>query len=97
MWLTICLAIEPHLRGRWTDWPVFLGDASYAIYLTHGLILVVLAWGFQSAGLVVPYPAFVPVLIIIALVAGAVVHQHVALPLLRGLRRLHRVKAVVPA
>lgn len=67
---------------------VFLGDASYALYLTH--IFVMIGYGFLVKKTFVasaPQIAIVPLLMLLALIVGIFVHLAVEKPLLRMTRQ----------
>lgn len=73
----------------------FLGDASYAIYLVHGIVLPVLAKVLVAAGVNSLVPAWLAlaVLIGVSTVAGAVMHVYVEKPLIARLRKRQRQRA----
>lgn len=85
------LALKP-ARGFAARWLVRLGDASYAVYLTH--LFVVIAY---SKALQVPMIAHTnqilvaPLAIATSLVVGLIAHYVVEKPLLRSSRNLVRV------
>lgn len=67
--------------------PMLLGDASYSIYLSHVIVLPVLAkaWsaaGYGSAG--VEGPAFLALALLASAAAGAALYGAVERPLMRG-------------
>ena len=67
---------------------VFLGHASYAIYLTHGFVMT--GYGFILKTRLVsqaPQIAIVPTIVLLAVVVGVVAHLVVEKPLLRVIRR----------
>ncbi len=79
------LQLEPWVRGRVANVLVYLGDASYSIYLAHALVL---------AGILALAPAIglTPVMLVVvdivaALAAGVVIYQLIERPLLAYLRR----------
>lgn len=75
------LALTPYLRGRWMAWPVFLGDASYAIYLTHYPVIAVLVrvLGRAPHGLLArPYEV---ALVIIAVAVGSATYRWIEGPI----------------
>lgn len=69
---------------------MLLGNASYSIYLSHALVLVVLIQG--SARMHNPLPAwlFLTAAVLSSIVAGVVIHWYVEQPLVGYLRRLGR-------
>ena len=69
---------------------IFMGDASYAVYLVHVLVIRVLGRVFE-AGAVLPGDAVVVLTIGVSLAAGAAVHVGVERPLLRWLSFRGRV------
>lgn len=79
------LQLEPWLAGRW-EWAVGLGDASFALYLIHPLVLFgLLAVWPKDASLI-----FVPVAAALCVGAGLIVHRWLEQPLLDLLRRRPR-------
>jgi len=78
-------------RNAWQRSLVYLGDASYSLYLTH--IFVMLGYSFflrKTALAVVPQIIVVPIIILIALIVGVVAHSAVEKPILQGTRRWTR-------
>jgi peptidoglycan/LPS O-acetylase OafA/YrhL len=74
--LAACLALEPSVGGRLPAWLLAVGDASYAIYLVHPLIVPALArHGALAAASSVP----------LSLGAGLLVHRWLDAPLQRRL------------
>lgn len=77
-------------HNRFERSAVVLGDASYAIYLTHPLVVIVFDWInkhfnlFSSAA----WPLVGIVLITLCTLAGVVTHFLVEKPLVRGVRKL---------
>lgn len=66
-----------------------LGDASYSLYLSHGVALSALTQGWRAAGFSVDSPAlFLVVALVVALLAGFATHHFVELPLTEWARRL---------
>ena len=67
---------------------VFLGDASYALYLTH--VFVMIGYGFSLKAKLVsqaPQIAIVPIVVLLAIAVGVTAHLTVEKPLLRVIRR----------
>ncbi|MET0271241.1 MAG: acyltransferase family protein, partial [Sphingomonas sp.] len=93
--VTGVLALEA--RGTARAWPIakLLGDASYAIYLFHPLVLFVLRQAFLRLP-IAGWPQFLiffPVAIVVTAACGIVVHLTVETWLARRLRRRRRVTA----
>jgi exopolysaccharide production protein ExoZ len=66
---------------------IFMGDASYAVYLTHVLVIRALGRLFESAAVAAPGNAVVALTVVLSLAAGAVTHVCVEKPLLRWMTR----------
>lgn len=77
------------------DLPIMrrLGDASYAIYLSHLFSLGAMCWAWHKFmhGVTVPSWTLVGGAVIVSIGCGVLVHHHIEQPLLRRLR-LWRVK-----
>lgn len=73
--------------GRLARAAVFMGDASYSIYLVHALVIRALGRMFESGMVALPGDAVVALTVVASLAAGAVVHVWVERPLLRILPR----------
>lgn len=69
--------------GRLARTAAFMGDASYAIYLVHVLVIRALGRLFESGMVAAPGDAVVVLTVVASLAAGAVVHLWVERPLLR--------------
>jgi len=77
--------------------PMLLGDASYSIYLSHVIVLPVLAKAWTAAGLGVAGmqgPAFLVLALVASALAGAVLYAAVERPLMRHFAGRRRRKAV---
>ena len=76
-----------------------LGDASYSIYLTHGLVMSAVGTIWMRAGLLSPTAliVFVPVSVLGATLAGTLVYRFVEKPLHDLSRKAFRTKRVVTA
>ncbi|MGB3407802.1 MAG: acyltransferase [Jannaschia sp.] len=74
-------------------WLVFLGDASYAIYLVHLPAMNVFAVFLKRAGLqdILPPLAMLALVTGLATLAGAILHVFVEKPLIRTLNRRFRI------
>lgn len=81
--------------GRIRRGLIFMGDASYSIYLVHVLAIRALGRVFET-GAALPGDAVVVLTVAVSLAAGAGVHVWVERPLLRGLSRLGRPKQRAP-
>jgi peptidoglycan/LPS O-acetylase OafA/YrhL len=77
--------LEPRLGGRLPKWLLLLGDASYALYLFHPLILPVVPVALRRIG-VENYTLSVVICVIVALIAGVLVHLLIERPLTRMLK-----------
>ena len=90
--LAAVLAMEPAFR-RWAGrWPESLGDASYAIYLSHGFMLPVVGMVALKLGLNTPAWRW-PVMLLccgLAAAGGCLVHRWVERPLTEWLGRRWR-------
>ncbi|MGU9978991.1 acyltransferase family protein [Phreatobacter sp. HK31-P] len=81
-------------RGRIGDWwlPQLLGDASYAIYLSHGIVVSVLLLVGRRAGVPLADPLSQPLLALAVCVmvtlAGVAVHLVLERPLMAWFRRM---------
>lgn len=77
-------ALSIDRAGRWprVRWLERLGDASYAIYLTHRMAIV---GGFTALGLM-PLIAILPLTLAFALAVGVLVHLWIEKPLLKALK-----------
>lgn len=75
-----------------------LGDASYALYLTHPLVMITYAWLLHHLGWFAALPqAPIVALVVVASVAlGLLTHRWVELPLLHMTRGLRRFPAPRP-
>lgn len=93
------LAFEPHLRAR--RWRVMeaLGDASYAIYLFHTLVLAIVMWLGRSLPLE-GWPQFLTLMALgvsLSTLAGVAVHRWLERPMLKVLLRLRLPGLPAPA
>lgn len=89
--LAAALMVEPRLRGEWLRVPIFLGDASYAIYLIHWPVITLLVWAIRHfATWATAHWLLEPVLFVSGVVAGSLLHVAVEKPLISGARRLFR-------
>lgn len=83
--VTAVVSYEP-LRSTETLTPArLLGDASYSIYIVHGMVLS--AVGAVASKLTLPPAAEVVCGTLAALLAGIVVFQHIERPMLAAMRR----------
>jgi exopolysaccharide production protein ExoZ len=85
------LVLEPYTRNlgqRWLSLGVRIGDASYAIYLTHMFVLTSISkfsnavWGKELA-----WPPVALASVLIATLIGIVIHEYIDAPLQKLLRR----------
>lgn len=93
------VGLEPAMRTRRLSAMRSIGDASYAIYLFHTLILAQVLWTGHALALT-GWPQFlllVGVGVGLSVVAGLAVHRWVERPMLRALLRLGRPKPPVAA
>ena len=85
-------AAEIERRGEWAvpNWLVFLGDASYSIYLAHFMVVSTVARiGFSRWGqLPVPIAIWVVFLVLCGAGAGIITHVLIERPLLRKLGKM---------
>jgi len=81
--------LELRTSVAWPKWLVFLGNASYSIYLTHALFIAVLMLGYQRVANVtahLPMELTLTLVIVIAIAVGAAVSKFVEQPVLNWLR-----------
>jgi peptidoglycan/LPS O-acetylase OafA/YrhL len=81
------LALEPYLKKNWADPLVFLGDASYAVYLIHWPFLVAASWLLVAMGATETF-WLAPPLFLIAITAGAAAHRFVEVPMAQAMRNV---------
>ena len=84
------LAFEPALRARRPKVLETLGDASYAIYLFHTLILAMVMWQGRNLPLE-GWPQFLVLMTVgvgLSVVAGVAIHRWLERPMLKALLRL---------
>jgi exopolysaccharide production protein ExoZ len=91
------LSLEPHIQG--VSWARLLGDASYSIYLSQGVVLS--AFGafwirFMGLGSVASLAAFAASALAFAVLAGLCVFYGLERPLTRLVRRMARQAPPVP-
>ena len=86
-------------RSRWERLLVLIGDASYAIYLTHPLVMVAYARVLKDHPrlTIISQLPFVPLVFLICLVGGTVAHMLIERPLIDLARRLARHKSAAPS
>ena len=90
--LTGFLSVGPP-KNRWTRFAVLVGDASYAIYLTHSFVMVIYAKLLISTPLgALPQTAIIPIVIAACIAAGLMTHFLVERPILAMIRNLTRGK-----
>ncbi|PDS76372.1 acyltransferase [Rhizobium sp. L43] len=83
----VCPIGVPSLKFRFL---AFLGDASYSIYLTHGIFLSALA-GISSHYLrQFPLPAIYTLILAAALAGGALIHVYIERPIIAVLRNVSK-------
>ncbi len=99
--LLVCGAVqwEQHTNRRIPRLLLLLGDASYAIYLTHYALLDLLARGSLASGLaaVLAPGLTIPLLIVLVVGIGIALHQRLERPLLARLRHKADVTATATA
>jgi exopolysaccharide production protein ExoZ len=76
-------------RGRFLQSLVLVGDASYAIYLTHPFVMIAYAKLLHDRPRLVELPQlpFVPLVFMIAIVGGIIAHRLVERPLIALVRK----------
>ncbi|NDV99833.1 acyltransferase [Salipiger sp. PrR002] len=91
--LAACESAGKLRAGRWM---VFLGDASYAIYLVHGIGLALTARAMEVLGLGQGLTPGLALLVLVCggVLAGVLAHLLVERPMLRALRRLQSPRQV---
>lgn len=94
--ITGSASIEFHVQVKFPPLLVFLGDASYSIYLTHAMFINAFALIFQRVSWITQINPSLPLLVVAigAVLGGSAVYQLVELPMLSLLRNriLHRNK-----
>jgi hypothetical protein len=94
-----CSPDEPGLsvgppKNLWAQLAILVGDASYAIYLTHFLVMISYAKLLKSTGLGhYPQAAIIPIIVFFAVVLGGVTHFLVERPALAVIRNFMRMKS----
>ncbi|MCR5874617.1 acyltransferase family protein [Phenylobacterium sp. J426] len=84
------LAFEPMLRARRPRLLELLGDASYAIYLFHTLVLAMVMWQGRKLALE-GWPQFLVLMAVgcgLSTLAGVAIHLWIEKPMLKVLLRL---------
>ena len=77
---------------------VLLGNASYALYLTHVFVMIAYGWLIKSTFLgSMSQIVFVPVVVSICVIVGALTHIFVEKPVLEFVRKVTRHRVVRPA
>jgi exopolysaccharide production protein ExoZ len=92
------LALEPYIGTRRLAGLRAVGDASYAIYLFHTLILAQVLWTGHGLSLT-GWPQFLLLAgagVALSVAAGLVLHRWVERPMLRALLRLGQPGSVTP-
>jgi exopolysaccharide production protein ExoZ len=86
------IALEPVFSKHLAGWPQRVGDASYAIYLSHGFVLPVVGVAFSKLGLAGQAWGLVAIAAgcAVSAVAGVFVHKVLERPVTRWLTRLFR-------
>jgi exopolysaccharide production protein ExoZ len=80
------LAIEPHLKGRWLGPLVFMGDASYSIYLLHLPVLMIATGLAHSLGVSAPLAVVVPGFLALGIGSGTAVYCALERPMLKAIQ-----------
>jgi len=84
------LSVAP-LRNPWTRFAMLVGDASYAIYLTHPFVMVVYAKLIKSTALGgYPQLLIVPIVVGVSTALGIGVHIFIESPILAIVRNISR-------
>lgn len=68
---------------------IFLGDTSYALYLSHPMVYVLLLWALRKFGLTLPDHSLL-MFLIVAIAVSAVLHYAIERPARAALRALPR-------
>lgn len=75
-------------RRIWQRWLVAVGDASYAIYLTHVFAMILYGKALRDTALgALPQPPLVLAVVAVSVILGLVAHRVVEAPLIRSSRR----------
>jgi peptidoglycan/LPS O-acetylase OafA/YrhL len=81
------LALDRFVKGRVVEMLAHLGDASYSIYLVHGLIVLYLSVICYASHLVVPPSVLILTAVVLSVAAGEVTFRLLETPLQRAVRR----------
>ena len=91
------LAAEPYIRGAWSRWTVYLGDASYTIYLLHWPLLLLLLRLAQTIGPPIPAAFMIPAGIMLAIGGSVLAYALIEQPLKKRFRERPQTRARLPA
>ncbi|HEY8615795.1 acyltransferase [Phenylobacterium sp.] len=92
------MALEPRWAQRPSKPLLALGDASYAIYLFHTLVLAVVSWRCKTMALEgwLQFLTVVGLGVVLSIGAGLALHRWVEKPMLAALLRVGRPRARAP-
>lgn len=76
------LSLEPHIGSRVPRWTLFMGAASYSLYLVHSMVAPAAPHLLGRIGLALPWLA-VAVSVAISLLCGALCYRFLEMPLMR--------------
>jgi exopolysaccharide production protein ExoZ len=89
------LALETRLRRARMTWLLRLGDASYAIYLTHTVTQAYCAWALARTGLTwLPPVVALPLGFAVSVWVALAVHDRIERPILRRIGKRQRMPSL---
>jgi exopolysaccharide production protein ExoZ len=83
------LAIEPYAKRPFLNSLVYLGDASYSIYLVHFPLILVVTRYLQAREVFISLPISLSVFLVVGLGASVAVYQWIERPIRNTAKRFH--------